>query len=294
MAVIHNDMSSAVSVLLVDTFSLFFRSFHALPPMSTLAGEPTGALYGFSALLLKLLREQKPGGLAFAVDRPEPTFRHQSYPEYKGTRPPLPSPLVLQLRKLDQLLEAFGFPRFSARGFEADDVLATLASRIEGQVAIATGDRDMLQLIDERVQVVFLGQRGKPPKLYDQAAVVERFGIPPARLPLYAALVGDSSDNIPKVKGIGPAAARTLAERFETVDQLLAGEIDNARLRTLVHDHDEQLRASETLIRLRRDVPLPEGPLYGPLTAEAVANTRALFEQLEFKSLIPRLAALVR
>ncbi|MET0283238.1 MAG: 5'-3' exonuclease H3TH domain-containing protein, partial [Polyangiales bacterium] len=280
-----------MSVLLVDTFSLFFRSFHALPPMTTLAGEPTGALYGFSALLLKLLREQKPAGVAFAVDRPEPTFRHESYSEYKAGRAPLPSPLVQQLRKLDPLLAAFGFPRFSARGFEADDVLATLAARIDDDVRIATGDRDMLQLIDARVQVVFLGQRGKPPKLYDEAAVQERFGISSSRLPLYSALVGDSSDNIPKVKGIGPAAAQKLASQFSTIDELLAGEIDNKRLHTLIHDHADQLRASELLIRLRRDVPLEE-PLHAPLTAEARENTRTLFEQLEFKSLVPRLDAL--
>jgi DNA polymerase-1 len=282
-----------LSVLLIDTYSLFFRSFHALPPMSTLAGEPTGALYGFSALLLKLLREHKPAGVAFAVDRPEPTFRHDSYPDYKATRAPLPSPLVLQLRKLDALLEAFGFPRFSARGFEADDVLASLAARIAGEVLIATGDRDMLQLVDQRVRVVFLGQRGKPPKLYDEAAVRERFGIPPARLPVYAALVGDSSDNIPKVKGIGPAAAQKLSEQFESIDALLAGELANARMRTLIHDHAAQLRASEALIRLRRDVPL-EGELFAPLTKQSAEQTRAMFEQLEFKSLIPRLDALVR
>ncbi|HEX5657696.1 MAG TPA: 5'-3' exonuclease H3TH domain-containing protein [Polyangiales bacterium] len=281
-----------MSVLLIDTFSLFFRSFHALPPMTTLAGEPTGALYGFSALLLKLLREQKPKGVAFAVDRPEPTFRHESYGEYKAGRAPLPSPLVQQLRKLDTLLEAFGFPRFSARGFEADDVLATLAAQIAEPVRIATGDRDMLQLVDERVQVVFLGQRGKPPKLYDEAAVQERFGIPPSRLPLYSALVGDSSDNIPKVKGIGPAAAQKLASEFPTIDALLAGEIANTRLRTLIHDHADQLRASELLITLRRDVPLT-GELYAPLTTESAQRTHALFEALEFKSLIPRLEALV-
>ncbi|HEY6878711.1 MAG TPA: 5'-3' exonuclease H3TH domain-containing protein [Polyangiales bacterium] len=282
-----------MSVLLIDTYSLFFRSFHALPPMSTRAGEPTGALYGFSALLLKLLREHRPSGVAFAVDRPEPTFRHQSYPEYKATRPPLPSPLVLQLRKLGPLLDAFGFPSFSVRGFEADDVLASLASAIAGPVLIATGDRDMLQLIDERVHVVFLGQRGKPPKLYDEAAVRERFGIPPSRLPLYAALLGDSSDNIPKVKGIGPAAAQKLSARYATIGDLLAGEIDNARLRALVHAHAEQLRASEALIRLRRDVPLAPGPLFAPLTREAAEHTRALFEELEFKSLLPRLEALL-
>jgi DNA polymerase-1 len=288
-----------LTVLLIDTYSLFFRSFHALPPMTTLSGEPTGALYGFSALLLKMLREQKPRGVALALDRAEPTFRHESYAEYKGTRQPLESDLVRQLRKLDPLLDAFGFPRFSASGFEADDVLATLASELEARgehALIASGDRDMLQLVSEHVNVLFLGQRGKPPKLYDVAAVEERFGIPPTRLPIYAALVGDTSDNIPKVKGIGPAAASTLGKQFVNVEGMLAGldQVKNARLRTLLSDHAEQLRASDTLIRLRRDVPLPDVARHAPLTPEAVANTRALFERLEFKSLIPRLEALAR
>lgn len=281
-----------MSVLLIDTYSLFFRSFHALPPMNTRAGEPTSALYGFSALLLKLLREQKPKGVAFALDRPEPTFRHESYAEYKATRAPLPSPLVQQLQKLEPLLDAFGFPRFSARGFEADDVLATLATEIPEPVAIASGDRDLLQLVDVRVSVIFLGQRGKPPKLYDEHAVRERFGVAASRLPLYAALLGDSSDNIPKVKGIGPKAARTLSERYASLDALLAGSIDDARLEALIRAHVEQLRANESLIRLRRDVPLPPGERHRPFTATAREHARALFEQLEFKSLLPRLAAL--
>lgn len=284
-------------ILVIDTFSLFFRAFHALPPMTTLAGEPTWAVYGMSSLLLKLLREEKPEGVAFALDRPEPTFRHDAYTEYKATRAPAPRDFVRQLDTLDRLIEALGFPRFSVRGFEADDVLATLADQLarEGrEVLVASGDRDLLQLASERVDVLFLGQRGKPAQRYDVAAVQARFGVPPTSLPAYVAMIGDVSDNVPKVKGLGPVAARTLVAAHGDIDTLLqnADAIDNVRLRKLVLEHAEQLRASEQLVRLRRDVPLPEGPRHAQLDAEAIARTTTLFEQLEFKSLVPRLEAL--
>jgi len=267
--------------------------------MNTRAGQPTSALYGFSSLLLKLLREQKPSGVAFAIDRPEPTFRHDAYPAYKGTRDAVPSELTRQLETLERLLDALGFPRFSVRGFEADDVLATLARELSSageHTLIATGDRDMLQLVSPLVQVLFTGQRGKPATLYDEAAVVARFGIPPGRLPVYAALVGDSSDNIPKVKGIGPVAAQKLSLQFADVASLIAhaDQIDNPKLRDNIVAHAEQLRASERLIRLRADVPLPDSPRHAALTPESSSATRVLFEELEFKSLIPRLEALLK
>jgi DNA polymerase-1 len=177
-------------------------------------------------------------------------------------------------------------------------VLATLADELahERDVVIASGDRDMLQLVNARVKVLFHGQRGKPAQRYDEAAVQKRFGIGAERLPLYVALLGDVSDNIPKVKGIGPRAAQALAARFCDVDALLLGlpELDNARTRELLGSHREQLRASEQLVRLRRDVPLPEGARYGGLTSATVDETRALFAELEFKSLIPRLEALLK
>ena len=287
-----------MSALLIDTYSLFFRAYYALPPMNTLDGEPTQAVYGFSSLLLKLLREEKPQGTVFAIDRPEPTFRHQAYPAYKGTRDAVPSNLALQFKTLERLLHALALPRFSVRGFEADDLLATLAEQLkhDAHVVIATGDRDMLQLVDPQVSVLFMGQRGKPATRYDEAAVFQRFGVSPRVLPLYAALVGDSSDNIPKVKGIGPVAAQKLSLQFGDVHTLLGGlaQIQPARVRALIEAHAEQLRASEHLIRLRHDVPLPDGPRIGALTREAATAVRALFEELEFKSLLPRLDALVR
>ncbi len=287
-----------MSVLLIDTYSLFFRAFFALPVMTTRAGQPTQALYGLSSLLLKLLREEQPEGVAFALDRAGPTFRHAAFPEYKGTRAPLPSPLAQQLVTLERLLDALAFPRFSAAGFEADDVIATLAEALiaDGrEVLIASGDRDLLQLVGPHSAVLFLGRRGKPAERYDEGAVRARFGIPAERLPVYAALVGDNSDNVPKVKGIGPVAASKLAAEFADVETMLreAERIEPEKLRAQVRAHAEQLRASEQLVRLRRDVPLPPGPHAAPLAPEAAAQTRALFEDLEFQSLLPRLDKLV-
>jgi DNA polymerase-1 len=281
-----------VAVLLLDTYSLFFRAFHALPPMNTSRGQPTQALYGFSVLLLKLLREEQPEGLVLARDLPGGTFRHVQYPAYKAGRPKPPAPLLAQLELLDTLLGALGLPVFSAPGFEADDVLATLARRLEGRqrLLIVSGDRDLLQLVRDTVQVLFVGQRGKPPKRYDTDAVQARFGIPPERLPGYVALVGDVSDNIPKVRGLGEAAARTLMARHVNIDALLSNldGLDNGRLRATLAAHADQLRASERLARLREDVPLPDA-VPGTLTEQAVARTLALFEAWEFKSLMPRL-----
>lgn len=283
-------------VLLLDSHSLLFRAFHALPEMTTQAGVPTNALYGFSTLLLKLLREEEPGGVALARDLPGKTFRHEQYAEYKAGRTRAPSPLVQQLQMFDDLVEALGFPMFAAPGFEADDVLATLAARFGERgddVVIVSGDRDLLQTVNERCQVLFMGQRGKPPIRYDHAAVVKRFGIPPERLPGYVALVGDTADNIPKVKGIGDATAAQLMDQHATIEALLSAlpGLDNGRLRALIGAHAEQLRASEHLIRLRRDVPLPALEPRS-LAAAARERTEQLFQALEFKSLSTRLAAL--
>jgi DNA polymerase-1 len=282
--------------LLLDSYSLLFRAHHALPPMNTKSGEPTSALYGFSALVLKLLREERPEGVALARDLPGKTFRHERYTDYKAHRPTAPLPLARQLARFDELAAAFGFPMFDAPGYEADDVLATLALRFTARgddVVVVSGDRDLLQLVGDCCQVLFVGRRGQPPVRYDRAAVEQRFGIPPERLPGYVALVGDSSDNIPKVKGIGPATARDLMRTHASADELLAnaGSLDNPRLRAVLRAHESQIRESEELVRLRRDVPLPA---LAPRSFDddGRRRTRALFEALEFKSLLARLDAL--
>jgi DNA polymerase I len=284
-------------VLALDTLSLFFRAQHALPPMNTSSGEPTRAVYGFCALLLKLLREEKPAGLVLALDAPEPTFRHQREASYKGTRAPPPSELWQQWPRLEQLIECLGVPAFRVPGYEADDVLATLARRFRDRAQpalVVSGDRDLLQTALPPVEVLFVGRRGQPGVRYDHAAVEARFGVGPERLASYVALIGDDSDNIAGIRGVGPRAAAKLVQKYLTAAGIVehATEIEPARLREAIAGSQERLISNEVLTRLRDDVPLPEGDLCRALDAAARDRVRGLFEELEFRSLLPRLAAL--
>lgn len=279
-----------MTILLLDTYSLFFRAYHALPPMSTTRGEPTGALYGLSVLLLKLLREQTPQGLSLALDSAAPTFRVQEYEDYKAHRERVPGPLASQFQRLDELIAALGVPAHAAPGFEADDILATLVDRIGPDALVVSGDRDVLQLAQNGARILFVGARGQKHRMYDRAAVEERFGIAPAQLPSYVALVGDPSDNLPKVPGIGARGAQRLIARWGDIDGLLEHLSDvPPKQRDALAAHADQARRCEALARLRTDVPLSGGPLHAPLTSKARERLRELFIDLEFKSLLARL-----
>jgi DNA polymerase I len=283
--------------LLLDTFSLFFRAFYALPPMSTSRGDATGALYGFSALLLKLLREHPGAELCFALDTGKPTFRHKEFVPYKAERAPAPTPLVEQLRRLDELLDRLGGAVLRSPGFEADDVLATVAAELRAQdrpALVVSGDRDLLQLAFGSVQVHFVGRRGKDAITYDEAGVTARFGVPPWRLPSYVALVGDTSDNLPSVPGIGPATAKKLLEGHEDAAALLASlALLTPKVSEVLSAHAEQILQTEALARLRIDAPLPQSPHLATPRVDQWLALRQWFEGLEFKSLLPRLDKLI-
>jgi DNA polymerase I len=283
-------------VVLIDTNSLFFRAFHGLPAMNTTAGVPTSAVYGFSTLVLKLLREEAPKGMAFARDAPAATFRHAEYSEYKSQRAPLPSPLLAQFVWLDRLLDALALPCFAVPGFEADDVLATLARELLAQgerVRVVSGDRDLFQTIGPDSDVLFVGRRAQKPIVYDEAAVVERFGVPPARLPSWIALNGDTSDNLPGVPGVGARTTTRLLQQHADMRELLEhlDTVQPERVREALRAARSQLLQNERLARLDACVPLPEGPRFGLPGSAALERVRALFEELEFKSLIGRLPA---
>jgi DNA polymerase-1 len=285
-------------ILLVDTFSAFFRAHYALPSMTTRAGDPTSALYGFSVLMLKLLRENRGAALAFAVDTPEPSFRKAAYREYKSNRTAAPTPLAIQLRRLPRLLASFGVPVWAVPGFEADDVLATLAEgaySAGAQALVVSGDRDLLQLARGPVRVHFIGRRGMAAVTYDEALVAERFGIPSKRLPSYVALVGDPSDNLPSVPGVGAATARKLCARFDDARDILRhlSEVTPERLRNVLGEYEAQILLTEELARLRVDVPLGGSePRWRVPARESFEKLRSEFEALEFRSLVPRLLAL--
>jgi DNA polymerase-1 len=283
-------------VLLLDTLSLFFRAFYALPPMTTRGGEPTGALYGLSLLLLKLLREEKPRGLAFALDSPERSLRLEQFAEYKAGRPRPPSALARQLERLGDLIHAVGAPAFAVPGYEADDVLATLARTLRDATEpalVVSGDTDLLQVAGGSVSVLFVGRRGREHQRYDAALVEARYGVRPAQLPSLRALVGDKSDNLPAVPGVGPKTAARLVARYGDAGAILAKleELPEKQRRLLTHHRDQILR-SESLARLADDLPLSTGPRHAALDDAAKARLHDLFEALEFKSLLARLAAL--
>ena len=283
-----------MSALLLDGMSLLFRAFHALPPMSTRAGEPTGALYGFCTLFLKLLREEQPSGVAIALDTPEPTFRHVAYESYKAGRAAAPDPLRSQLVAVLDLLDALAVPVHRAPGFEADDVLASLARRYRdaGQSAlIVTGDTDLLQIARGPIEVLFVGRRQKDHVRYDEAAVAARYGLPPERLPTLKALVGDPSDHLPGILGIGAKSATALVAAHGDARGILAAmESLPPKARAALTGHEDALLQWEDLATVRDDLPIAE-PWASPVTPEAWRRVRDVFERWEFKSLLDRLPA---
>jgi DNA polymerase-1 len=282
------------TALLLDTNALFFRAHYALPPMNTSRGEPTSAIYGFSALLLKLLREERPAGLAFARDLPRPTFRHERYPAYKAGRPAVPDVLRPQWARLDALIAGLGVPALAGPGFEADDVLATMARRLSCDVKIVTGDRDLFQVIGPRVQVIFVGARGQKAETLDEAAVTARYGVAPAQLPMLSALIGEAADNLVGVNGVGVRTAAKLVQRYGSAASLMADveSVTPPKLRDALRAAGDRIVMNEELARLRDDLGLGDGPLVAPLTASGVANMRALFAELAVKSLEARLPSI--
>ncbi len=280
-----------MSALLLDGMSLLFRAFYALPPMSTRDGTPTGALYGFSTLLLKLAREERPSALAVALDTPEPTFRHIAYESYKAGRQAAPDPLRTQIVGFLELLDALAVPVHRAPGFEADDVLASLARRYRerGEPAlIVTGDTDLLQVARGPIEVLFVGRRQKDHVRYDDAAVTERYGFPPERLPTLKALAGDPSDHLPGILGIGARGATALvAAHGDARGILAAAETLAPKVRAALAGHEDALLRWEDLATVRDDLPIAE-PWATAVTADAWTRVREVFVRWEFKSLLDR------
>jgi DNA polymerase I len=287
--------ASAPTLVLLDGHALFHRSFHAFPEeMSTTAGEPTNAIFGFTRMVLDVLKFINPQYLALTFDRPTPTFRHKEYAPYKAHRPPLPEAMRPQFKRVRDVVAALNIPVYELDGFEADDLLGTLSRQAERQrvrTVIATGDLDTLQLVDEWVRVTFARQprRGEF-DYYDVAAMEERYGFAPPKLVDYKALVGDTSDNIPGVPGIGQKTATKLIRDYGTLENILE-HVDELppRTRTALLENRDQAIQSKHLATIVTDVPITldlEGAKalhYDPDRA------RRVFYDLEFYSLADRL-----
>ena len=282
-------------LLLIDANSIIHRSFHALPAFTGPVGEPTGALYGIASILLKLWREDRPTYAAALFDRPEPTFRKQEYAEYKAQRPPAPDELVSQIIEAHRLFAAFGIATFERPGFEADDLIATLAERFRQepdlQIVILTGDRDTLQLIDGDHIVVRTFNKGvSDTTTYDEAAVTEKYGFPPRLMVDYKALVGDPSDNIKGVSGVGPKTATELIKRFGGVDDIFRAAADDPKLAARLAGKEQEAAFSRKLVVLDREVPVDLGGISDLAASDDPARIESYFRDKGFVTLLKRLA----
>ncbi len=282
-------------LLLIDANSIIHRSFHALPAFTGPAGEPTGALYGIASILLKLWREDRPTYAAALFDRPEPTFRKQEYAAYKAQRPPAPDELVSQIIEAHRLFAAFGIATFERPGFEADDLIATLAERFRQepdlQIVILTGDRDTLQLIDGDHIVVRTFNKGvSDTTTYDEAAVTEKYGFPPRLMVDYKALVGDPSDNIKGVSGVGPKTATELIKRFGGVDDIFRAAADDPKFAARLAGKEQEAAFSRKLVVLDREVPVDLGGISDLAVSDDPARIESYFRDKGFVTLLKRLA----
>jgi len=213
------------TLVLLDSHAILHRAYHALPDFASPSGEPTGALYGVTTMLLKIIEDFKPQYIAACFDLPEPTYRHEAYAEYKGGRKKTDDALIQQIEKSRDIFKHFGIPIFEKPGFEADDMLGTIAhltaENKELRVVIASGDMDTLQCVDKKRVQVFTLKRGiNDTIIYDEAAVKDRFGFGPKLVIDYKGLRGDASDNIPGIRGIGEKTATTLLTNFGTLEQM--------------------------------------------------------------------------
>ena len=286
-------------ILLIDAFGLLYRSHYGLPAMHTSTGEATSAIYGVSVVLLKLLREEQPLGAVFAFDLPQPTFRHRAFADYKATRVKPEQSLASQFERLEQLVTALGVPSFRSPGYEADDVLATLARELSAEghePLVVTGDNDCLQLARGPTRVQIHSRNTPKPITYDEDAVEARFGVTSEQMPDRSALVGDVSDNLPGVDGIGDKTAVALVRRFGSIAGILShlDDITPKRAQTAIREAAERLPLYLELARLRSDVPLGPDQRWAEFTPEAGERLKAFFEQMEFRSLIPRVDSAFR
>ena len=209
--------NSQKRLILLDTHAIIHRAYHALPEFSNSKGEPTGAIYGLTTMLFKIITDLKPDYIVACYDLPKKTFRHEAYDDYKAGRAKTDDALVAQIIRSRDFFKAFSIPMYECEGFEADDLLGTIAEEIKDKVdiIIASGDMDTLQLVDdERVRVYTLKKGINDTILYDENKVKERFGFLPKFLPDYKGLRGDPSDNIIGIKGIGEKTATTIISKY--------------------------------------------------------------------------------
>jgi DNA polymerase-1 len=276
-----------VNLYLIDGNSYVYRAYYAIKKLATSKGFPTNALYGFTNMLLKIIREKKPDSIAVSFDSPVPTERHRIYEEYKAHRPEAPEELVEQIPHIKKIISAFNINIFEVPGYEADDLLGTIAKKAASEgidVFIVTGDKDMLQLVNKKVKIY----DPMKDKILDEGYIKERFGVEPERIIEFMALTGDAVDNIPGIKGVGEKTAKELLSEFKSLEDLLnnTNRIRKDKLRLLVSENSDIVRLSKKLATIDTSVPIDIDTKEFLLREPDWPSLLPLFRDFEFESLI--------
>lgn len=288
-------------LVLIDGHAMVFRAFYAFPTtLTTKKGEIINAVYGFTSILLSIIKDLHPEYLAVAFDLDKPTFRHREFVGYKAQRPEVDVQLTDQLGRVREVVKSMNLPIFEVEGFEADDVIGTLAKQASAkdylETMIVTGDKDALQLVDDGKVLVYVPARGKvPEKIYDSKAVTERLGVGPDKVTDLKALMGDSSDNIKGVPGIGPKTAAELINKFGTIEEIYQkiDQVPGKVKQKLVDGYEEAVR-SKRLVSIVTDVPITLDVNACRVSDYDQRGAIKLFEELGFDSLIKKLPLAVK
>ena len=286
--------------VLVDGNALLHRAYHAVPPFTTSSGELINAVFGFSSMILKVIEDLHPEFIAVAWDEKGPTFRHQQYNQYKATRGPSDDALSGQYVRVHEVVKAFNIPEFSLSGYEADDLIGTLAIQAKKvgppagglEIIVVTGDRDIMQIIDERIKTFMPKKTLSDVGLYGVEEFVAKYGFMPIQLSEYKALAGDASDNIPGVAGIGDVSATKLIHQFENIENIYLPENLKTlpeRMQKLLAEGVESAVMSKKLATLDLNVPIKLDLKACVLHDFDKEKLVKLFQELEFKSLIARI-----
>ncbi len=303
-------------LVIIDGHAILHRAYHALPPLATSKGQLVNAVYGFISMLLRVINDVKPTHLIVAFDTPAPTFRNRVFKDYQKQRPKLDKELVSQIEIVHKLIHEMGIPVFEKDGYEADDVIGTLAIKASGQrlktknskketiisnsknkdeieTVIVTGDRDILQLVTDKIKVYMPIKGLSKSKIYDEREVEEKFGVKPCQIADYKALVGDASDNYPGISGIGPKTAKDLLAKYQSFDGVYShlNELKSEKIRKRLIEGKKEGEMSKKLATILTNVPIEldlEKCVLSPLDKPQVYWA---LEELEFRSLISRLSA---
>ncbi len=292
-------------LIIFDCYSVLFRAFHAFPEtLTSRDGEPTNGVYGFTKMVLDVLNEIRPEYVIAAVDMGKPTFRHEAFEAYKANREEAPASLKHQIPFMHEVLAALAIPTIGVEGYEADDVIGTLATQLPAQnpdlqVGIFTGDKDAYQLVNDQVFVLRPGRKPKESwKQVDREGVIDALGVTPEQVPDYKALCGDSSDNIPGVRGIGPKTAQKLLAQAQTLENLYAVLEDlaqpfpwdvSAAIQQKLRDGRQDAFLSQQLAQIDRAVPVHVTLEQAKLSDYRKEEAQEVFEKYAFRSLISRL-----